>query len=484
MEKVENEKKIKKYNINLPAIIFFIASIIFAIPSIIYLIKNKTVYNFYYVWTYFFKIPETQTEMLNNALIFFMLMTILFLSYLLIAKKHKSMSFKTIIILVILASIIFGVIIPYTSTDVYSYIANGWSAAHYKQNPYYISTGEITDITGQNEPMFNKVANVWKYERVVYGPLWTLICTGLSYLSFGNIDIALLLFKLANILVHIACTILVYKITRKKLFMILYGVNPFILFEALSNVHNDIFIIFFILLAIYFTIRKKNLFIAVAFLAMATAVKYLAILILPFLVLYYVRNKEIKKRIIYCILYGLEYVGIIALFYLIYMRDLNVLAGLFIQQSKYNRSIMYFIYEYFGQDKAEIMQNLALGIFAIFYVYVCIRLLLQKEIKFLETIRKYNIFVLIFTLVLITNFNAWYIMWLFPTMFFLKGKAQETILALSYTSQIANLSSFALHSEEQILGIPFLAILIVGTVLIKLMNTKIERTEDGKIKLV
>ena len=332
--------------------------------------------------------------------------------------------------------------------------------------------------------MFNKVANVWKYERVVYGPLWTLICTGLSYLSFGNIDIALLLFKLANILVHIACTILVYKITRKKLFMILYGVNPFILFEALSNVHNDIFIIFFILLAIYFTIRKKNLFIAVAFLAMATAVKYLAILILPFLVLYYVRNKEIKKRIIYCILYGLEYVGIIALFYLIYMRDLNVLAGLFIQQSKYNRSIMYFIYEYFGQDKAEIMQNLALGIFAIFYVYVCIRLLLQKEIKFLETIRKYNIFVLIFTLVLITNFNAWYIMWLFPTMFFLKGKAQETILALSYTSQIANLSSFALHSEEQILGIPFLAILIVGTVLIKLMNTKIERTEDGKIKLV
>ena len=110
--------------------------------------------------------------------------------------------------------------------------------------------------------------------------------------------------------------------------------------------------------------------------------------------------------------------------------------------------------------------------------------LLQKEIKFLETIRKYNIFILIFTLVLITNFNAWYIMWLFPTMFFLKGKAQETILALSYTSQIANFSSFALHSEEQILGIPFLAILIVGTVLIKLMNTKIERTEDGKIKLV
>ena len=75
-------------------------------------------------------------------------------------------------------------------------------------------------------------------------------------------------------------------------------------------------------------------------------------------------------------------------------------------------------------------------------------------------------------------------MWLFPTMFFLKRKAQETILILSYTSQIANFASFALHSEEQILGIPFLIIMIVGMLLIKALNMKLERTEEGKIKLI
>ena len=481
---MEETVKKKKFNINLPMVIFIIASVIFAVPSITYLIKNKTVYGFYYVWTYFFKLPETKAEMLNNALMFFLLMTILFLAYILIAKKHKNMSIKQIVILVILASILFGVIIPYTSTDVYSYIANGWSAAHYGENPYYTSTGEITDKTGQIDSMFTKVANCWKYETVVYGPLWTLICTGLSYFSFGNIDTALLLFKLLNILVHILNTVLVYKITRKKLFMILYGLNPFILFEALSNVHNDIFIILFILLAIYFTIKKKNLFLAVGCIALATAIKYLAILILPFIVIYSVRNKDIKKRIIYCILCGVEYVVIIALFYLIYMRDLSVLAGLFIQQSKYNRSIIYVIYEYFGQDKAEIIQTLVLAIFAVIYVIVCIRLLLQKKIRFLQTIRKYNVFLLVFTFILITNFNAWYIMWLIPTMFFLKGKSQETILALSYSSQIANFASFALHSEEQILGIPFLIIMIVGMLLIKAMNMRMERTEDGKIKVI
>ena len=202
MEKVTKKKKLESNNrkeLNLPIIIFIFASIILAIPSITYLIKNKTVYGFYYVWTYFFKIPANKAEMLNNALMFFLLITILFLAYMLIAKKCKNISTKKIIVLVILVSIIFGVIIPYTSTDVYSYIANGWSSAHYGENPYYTSTGEITDKTGQSDMMFEKVANCWKYETVVYGPLWTLICTGLSAMSFGNIDVALLLFKIFNI---------------------------------------------------------------------------------------------------------------------------------------------------------------------------------------------------------------------------------------------------------------------------------------------
>ena len=143
MEKIINknkESKINKTKIPVAIIIFFIASVIFAIPSIIYLVKNKTIYGFYYVWTYFFKFPENQTEMLNNALIFFLIMTILFLAYIMIAKKHKKINAKKIFIMVILASVIFGVIIPYTSTDVYSYIANGWSSAHYRENPYYTST--------------------------------------------------------------------------------------------------------------------------------------------------------------------------------------------------------------------------------------------------------------------------------------------------------------------------------------------------------
>lgn len=470
---LENTKRKKAI---LPIILFFITILLFIIPSIRYILQNGTIYGFHHVWTFLFRSPINANEKMLNAILFSMLFTLLFLTYLIVIKNHKRLKLKTMIILVIIASIMFGIIIPYTSTDVYSYIANGWSAAQYGENPYYTSTGEIVDKTGQNEPMFNKVANCWRYETVVYGPLWTSICTGLSALSQGNIDIALVLFKLANLIVHLINCILIYKITRKKLFVILYGLNPFILFEAISNVHNDIFIVLFILFAIYFTVRKKNLFLAVAFVAFATAIKYLAILILPFLVLYYVRKKEVKVRIGYCILCAVEYIAIIGALYLVYMRDLNVFAGLFMQQAKYNRSIFYVLYEYLGENITSIIQSVTLGIFAIFYIYVCIKLLLQKQMKFAMLMRKYNITLLIFTFILITNFNPWYIMWLFPSMFWLKAKSQDTILALSYSSQIANFMSFKLLSEEAILGIPYLKILVIGTIVIKLISRKTKIT--------
>lgn len=466
---------IKKNKNNIFIILFTICSAFFAVPSIIYIFQNKTIYKFSWVWTYLFKRPMTKIDCYINAFLFFILFTAIFLLYFLVLKKHNKIlkSKKQIFTLIIIASLLFMIIIPYTSTDVYSYIANGWSSAHYKENPYYISTGEIAQKNGVSDPMFNKVANCWRFEKVVYGPAWTIICTALSWLSFGNIDIALFVFKLANLAVHIINCILIYKTTKKNLFVVLYGLNPFILFEGLTNVHNDIFIVLFILLALYAVIKKKNLFIAVACIAVATAIKYLAILILPFVILYAVKDKEIKERVKCCIWCGIEYIAIIALLYVIYVKnDLSVLMGLFIQQSKYNRSIFYLIYELTGQNVkvVSLMQNFALLAFALYYVYVVIRILISKKINMHQIMEKYNFILLIFTFVLITNFNPWYIMWFYPTIFLIRGKSIKNILYLSYTCEIANLLSFALWSEKQILGIPYFIIMIGGAIILNMAN--------------
>ena len=479
--------KLERLKNKLPTILLAVFTFLFTVPSITYLVQNKTIYKFYWVWTFLFKRPETQTEKFLNAGLFFLLFTSIFIIYFLIVKNNKKIfkNKKQIFILITIISLLFLIIIPYTSTDVYSYIANGWSAAHYKENPYYTSTGQIVDSTGTIEPMFNKVANCWRYETVVYGPLWTMICTALSWLSFGNIDIALFIFKLANFAVHIANCILIYKITKKNLFLIMYGLNPFVLFEAITNVHNDIFIVLFILLAIYFVTRKKNLFVSVAFVAMATATKYLAILILPFIVLYAVRKKEVKDRIKCCVFCGIEYIAIIAMFYLIYVKnDLSVLMGVFMQQAKYNRSIFYLIYELLGKNMQVIpvIQNTSLAIFAIYYIYVVIKILISKDIRILTVMKKYNFILLIFTFILITNFNPWYILWFYPTIFYLKGKSAKNILHVSYAAEMGNLISFALWSEIQTLGITYFITMLLLTIALNIINSGKIEIKSRRIK--
>ena len=244
----------------------------------------------------------------------------------------------------------------------------------------------------------------------------------------------------------------------------IYGANPAILFEALSNVHNDIFIVLFILLAIYFVTKKKNLMLSVAFVAMATAIKYLGILILPFIILYHLRGKNILEKIKYCVLYGLEFIVILAGFYAIYVRDLNIFAGLFVQQAKYNRSIMLVFYYLIGEQSTNILKTALLAVFAILYVYTVIKLLLNNNTKiFSSYIREYSTLLYIFTFILITNFNSWYILWLLPTLMFLNGKNIRLIINLSYAVEVAYIGSFALYSEAQNLGVLYIFLVAIVT---------------------
>ena len=76
MHKMNNEKTLKR---KLPVILYIIVAVIFMLPSVIYMIKNKTVYNFIYMFTYFFRTPTTTIEKLGNALMYFGLFSILFL---------------------------------------------------------------------------------------------------------------------------------------------------------------------------------------------------------------------------------------------------------------------------------------------------------------------------------------------------------------------------------------------------------------------
>ena len=173
-------------------------------------------------------------------------------------------------------------------------------------------------------------------------------------------------------------------------------------------------------------------------------------------------------------MYGLEFIVILAGFYAIYVRDLNIFAGLFIQQAKYNRSIMLVFYYLLGLDAMKIFKVVLLVIFAEIYMSTVIKLIINNEKKsFSKYIRQYNSLLYIFTFILITNFNSWYILWLFPTIMFLNGKNIRLIINLSYAVEVSYIAFFALHSEAQVLGVLYINLLALITVcLVPIQNFK------------
>lgn len=464
-----SKKSILKKQINsttIVKIIYILCSVLFTVPSIIYLIKNKTVYYFTQVFTYTFIKSSSIVSNYINTIIYLSLFFTLFFCYFYLLKNISKVfkTKKSLFTFILLIGILFSIIIPTTSLDVYSYIGNGWVDSNYHENPYYTSVQDVTNEYGRDE-MLGKVARCWRDEPVVYGPVWSLICKILTSFSFGKITNALYIFKIASLIIFMASSLLIYKITNKKFFAALFSLNPFILFEFLSNVHNDIFLIFFILLAIYF-IKKKYISLSVASIALATGIKYLSILLLPFILIYALRKEELKTKIKKTCIYAIEFILIIFVFYMFYIRNLQVLSGIFVQQNKYGRSIFLAIYYLLnGDEKAlSLIKIITLSIFAISYIAIILKLFFSKNIRnitFRKTIRTYQTFLLIFTFILITNFNPWYVIWLFPTLMWQKAKNIRYTLYLSLGAINSYAITYLTKVDNETVGIPYLIIMIV-----------------------
>lgn len=469
-------------------IIYFFTSILFTIPSINYLIKNKTIYNFVYVFSYMYRSATGENERYINAIIYVILFSILFLLYFKILKNISKI-FKTnkrMFIFIIIIGVLFTIILPTTSFDVFSYIGNGWVDSHYNENPYYTSVQNVWDKNGPDE-MLGKVARCWRTEPVVYGPIWSVICKALTSLSFGNITASLYIFKLASLIIFLASTYLIYKITNKKIFVAMFALNPFVLFEFLSNVHNDIFLVFFILLGIYFIKNRKNIFLSVVCIAIATGIKYLSILLLPFILIYAIKEEKTKNKIIKTLLYVLEFVAIICAFYLLYIKDFRVLSGIFVQQNKYGRSIFLVIYYLLnGDEKAlDLIKILSLAIFAFSYIAILFKLFLAKDsnnIKFSQLMKTYQMFLLIFTFVLITNFNPWYVIWLFPTLFYQKAKNIRYTLYLSMGVIYSYTITYATKIDDESVGIPYFLVMVITILVLELIRQIKIKFKDVKRK--
>ena len=461
-------------------ILFVVLAIMLILPSLIYLIQNKTVFNFNDYYNFFLTDNVIKEISTSIYLVVFLAMTGIYLIF--IKKYNIFKNIKQVLVYIGIISAIFLVMLPFTSSDIFYYMGVGELNSLYGQNPYYISIKEFCDnnFEEKNDTIINKSKdNCWSDTTVVYGPVAQMFFSICTKISFKNVDICIFIFKIVNFIFHILNCYLIYKLTKKLKYVVIYGLNPFIFLEFIGNVHNDIILVGFTLLSLYFLLNKRNIIISLLFLAIATGIKYFPILLLPIIVLYYYRDEtDLLQRFIKCIKYGLFFVAILALEYLVYFKDTTILGAMLVQTDRYSCSIysaIIAIGKYLNIDLGTIsksIRNIVFFTFVILYVKFCIDLLTTKDIEFDKEIKKYNILLILFMLSL-TNFHQWYLVWLFITLMWQKSSMINNVIGLTISFEVA-ISIYMLKTESWIYDIHMISIMILVFVIWKILsNNKI-----------
>ena len=469
-------------------IIFILLSVAFISPSMIYLLQRRKIIDLVSSFTFFFTDSTwgiTPGKVIGTIFFVGIFVALAFVYYKII-KNHKKefTSGKKVAKFVIIVSLLFFIMLPLTSTDVFYYIGTGWSEAHYKVNPYYTSVNDVITESedAANDEMLLKMKGIWSGQTIVYGPVWPLICKILSGLSMGNLFLALFIYKIFNLGLHLINTYLIYKITNKRnIFVLLYGINPLILFDGLANVHNELMLIFLILLGLYFFIKKKNLVLTVIAFALASAVKYVAILLIPFIILYYYRKENLFKRILYSFLWAILFIMVLAVCYSVYMRDFDFLNGIMTQQGKFVNSIF----------TPLVLKDFNLGLtvskgfmlaFIVIYLITIIKLLFTKKQYIFSTyIRKYNGLLVLFLFGVITNFQSWYTLWLLPTMMWDTSKNIKWLASITILAELSNTIYFVAY-EHYMFGAIYPIILLVAMVISNVFCERKYKLQTKRIK--
>ena len=95
----------------------------------------------------------------------------------------------------------------------------------------------------------------------------------------------------------------------------------------------------------------------------------------------------------------------------------------------------------------------------------------MKKVKLSDIMRKYNFILLLFIFFVVTSFNSWYLIWLYPTIMWQKSNMIQGIVGISVLSQLAN-AVFMLVENSMISGVVYFIVLLLGTSIIMLYQNK------------
>jgi hypothetical protein len=200
-------------------------------------------------------------------------------SYLVALGAVRAIPMRTIAIFVIAVHAILLLGPPLQLTDLFNYLGYARLGGLHHLNPYtHVMSGELHD------PIFRFTS--WHQLRSPYGPLFTAFTYPVAFLP---LPVAYWVLKFVTILLSLGFIALVARcaklLGRDPRFAVLFvAANPIYLIYAVAGFHNDFFMLVPSTAAIAFLLSGRDRS-AGAALMVAVAVKFTAILLLPFLLL-------------------------------------------------------------------------------------------------------------------------------------------------------------------------------------------------------
>jgi hypothetical protein len=209
---------------------------------------------------------------------------------------YGRLSVRTVVLLMIAYHAIVATLPLLFSRDVYSYAFYGRIWSTHGANPYVSTPADFPD-----DVLRSYVGPKWVDTPAVYGPLWTLVSSGVVRVvtNLGAIAIA---FRALAILASLATLATIAWVVRRRwpsreaFALAAFGLNPVVLFQSVGSGHNDLWVGLAIIGGVALLVVRRP-YLAVAALTLGALIKASAGVAVVLLVVGLVAAAERERRV-------------------------------------------------------------------------------------------------------------------------------------------------------------------------------------------
>jgi alpha-1,6-mannosyltransferase len=180
---------------------------------------------------------------------------------------------------------------PLTSNDIFSYIASARVFWVHGDNPLTVAP------LAHPEDRFFALLTFWQDVPSPYGPIWSWL-TGIPVALGGDSPLrTVLAFKGVSILFFLGAGALIFLTARRMredsatAALIAFAWNPLVVWHVAGNGHNDMVMMFFVVLCLY-ALARGWVATAIVALTASALVKYATLLIVPLFVVWWLRSRR------------------------------------------------------------------------------------------------------------------------------------------------------------------------------------------------